>query len=104
MAEIIAYHGWGFDHICWADWVKYWSHRGHSVQCFDRGYWGQPSYPQFSDHLGSIPRMLLIHSFGFHLCPLEMIKAASQIIIFNSFLNFHPQEPRLQQRSRRTVD
>ncbi|MEB3231352.1 MAG: hypothetical protein VKJ64_10110 [Leptolyngbyaceae bacterium] len=100
MACLIAYHGWGFDHTCWVDWRVYFQQKNHRFDCFDRGYFGQPHNPTFS---GDRPYILLLHSYGLHLCPTNMIVAADTIVIFNSFLSFHPSEPRLKRRSQLTL-
>lgn len=100
MACFIAYHGWGFDHTCWSDWLAYFQQQKHQFYCFDRGYFGQSHSPEF---LGDRPYILILHSFGLHLCPVTMITSADIVVIFNSFLSFHPIEPRLQRRSRLTL-
>ncbi|MGK7890079.1 MAG: alpha/beta fold hydrolase [Leptolyngbyaceae cyanobacterium] len=100
MGCIIAYHGWGLDQHCWADWQEYFQTKQYSFKCFDRGYFGPSHTPQFS---GDRPYILLLHSFGLHLCPVATIAASDIVVIFNSFLDFHPIDPRLQRRSRLTL-
>jgi pimeloyl-[acyl-carrier protein] methyl ester esterase len=95
--EAIAYHGWGFDSTCWGCW-KAWLHQWHiSLQCFDRGYFGPPVNPSFSPT--ATTKILLVHSFGLHLCPVEQIKQADWLLIFSSFRAFHPVPHRARRRS-----
>ena len=48
-------------------------------------------------------RLLILHSFGLHLCPIATIQQADQVVIFSSFLCFHPEDPRRNRRSKRVV-
>lgn len=123
MADIIVYHGWGFDRTCWHDWGDRFTAQGHRVQTFDRGYlsgaidaekeqFATPSFalPSFvEDSVDNafdaqiIQRILILHSFGLHLCPIETIQQSDRVIIFGGFLCFHPEESRLNRRSKRVV-
>ena len=117
MADIITYHGWGFGRTCWNDWLEQFREQGHRFNTFDRGYFDKASQAEehrptnvlsFADNavsdLGKTSqRILLLHSFGLHLCPIETIQKAEQVVIFGSFLCFHPEEPRLNRRSKRVV-
>jgi pimeloyl-[acyl-carrier protein] methyl ester esterase len=80
----VAYHGWGFDRACWQPWVERFAERGGQLAVSDRGYFHQP-YSLAGD------RVILAHSYGLHLCPLEHLQQADLLILFGSFLSFHPQ-------------
>jgi pimeloyl-[acyl-carrier protein] methyl ester esterase len=98
--EAIAYHGWGYDHTCWDVWQSRVVAQTISFAVCDRGYFGEPAAPQFSeDGL----KLLLVHSFGLHLCPVEQLQTADALIIFSSFLTFHPTEERAKRRSQRVL-
>ena len=118
MADIIVYHGWGFDRSCWQAWIQRFAADGHRIQAFDRGYFSkvfqgehkQANGPTFSNHaVGETykeqahQRILILHSFGLHLCPIEIIQQSDQVIIFGGFLCFHPEDSRLNRRSKRVV-
>lgn len=98
--EAIAYHGWGYDHTCWHMWEASFTAHNISFAACDRGYFGEPSTPHFSE---GVFKLLLVHSFGLHLCPLEQLQAADALVIFSSFLTFHPQEERAKRRSQRVL-
>ncbi|MEM9219453.1 MAG: alpha/beta hydrolase [Cyanobacteria bacterium P01_F01_bin.150] len=115
MADIMAYHGWGFDQNYWQDWIKKIKGEGHLFQAFDRGYFNYKSHTGHSqnDDQANVPlfampkttqRILILHSFGLHLCPIETIQQADWVVIFSSFLCFHPQDPRRNRRSKRVLD
>jgi pimeloyl-[acyl-carrier protein] methyl ester esterase len=78
MKKAVAYHGWGFDRTCWAPW-KAWLDLAES----DRGYF------HHRVHIDS-ESIILAHSYGLHLCPLEQLKQAETLILFGCFLKFHP--------------
>lgn len=99
--EILAYHGWGFDATCWQKWQTHLSQQGYDWKSFDRGYFGHPVQPDFSASAST--KMIFVHSYGLHLCPIEQLKKADRIIIFSSFLNFHPESPSLRKRSQQMV-
>ena len=118
MADIIFYHGWGFERSCWQAWIQRFAADGHRIQAFDQGYFsevcqgdlGHANGPTFSNYsVGETSRgqahhrILILHSFGLHLCPIEIIQQSDQVIIFGGFLCFHPEESRLNRRSKRVV-
>ncbi|NJN88799.1 MAG: alpha/beta hydrolase [Leptolyngbyaceae cyanobacterium SL_7_1] len=94
--EAIAYHGWGFDRHCWTSWKTRFANYQIPLTSFDRGYFGSAFSPSFID---GRYRILLVHSYGLHLCPIEQFKQADLLVIFSSFINFHPCEQREQRRS-----
>jgi pimeloyl-[acyl-carrier protein] methyl ester esterase len=94
-AEVIAYHGWGFDSTCWQAWEQHFRATGLRFQTFDRGYFGHPVEVKFERST----KILLAHSYGLHLCPIAHLQQADLLIIFNSFSEFHPQPESLKRRS-----
>jgi pimeloyl-[acyl-carrier protein] methyl ester esterase len=91
-AEIIAYHGWGYDGSSWEAWRPWIAAQGYTLQIFDRGYFGRVSQPQFSK--SSSAKILLAHSYGLHLLNQDLLnqplQTAETLIIFSSFQSFHP--------------
>lgn len=100
-AEAIAYHGWGYEPSCWAGWAARLDTLGISLGAADRGYFGPAHAPAFSE---DGYRILLAHSYGLHLCPLEQLQQADLLVIFSSFVEFHPPEPRQRRRSQRVLE
>ena len=96
--EIIAYHGWGFDRNCWKIWQEELSNK-FKFKAYDRGYFGQNISPKFSTEPQLI-KMIFAHSYGLHLCPLEQLKKADILILFNSFIEFHPKNEKQKKRSK----
>ena len=95
---IIAYHGWGFNRACWQPWKDLFAQQGEDLLMSDRGYFISSSLPITSlttDHR----TVVLAHSYGLHLCPVEQLQRADLLILFSSFLSFHPQ---LQSKRRRS--
>jgi pimeloyl-[acyl-carrier protein] methyl ester esterase len=88
----VAYHGWGFDRTCWQPWVERFAARGGALTVGDRGYSNQPYEPPSE-------RVILAHSYGLHWCPIEHLQQASLLILFSSFLSFHPQQDKNKKRS-----
>ncbi|NJO41145.1 MAG: alpha/beta hydrolase [Cyanobacteria bacterium CRU_2_1] len=110
--EIIAYHGWGFDRTCWYPWKTLLLNKGFRFQLFDRGYFGNESNLTFNlpwqqrlEEL-EIPskRVILIHSYGLHLCPIEHLQLSDLLIIFSSFREFHPELEPFRRRSKVVLD
>lgn len=98
LKEVIAFHGWGFDRRCWHFWQEQFRQLGYDFQAFDRGYFGDSFQPEFNSSASW--KIILIHSFGLHLCPIELLLQADLLIAFNSFLSFHPQSKVEQRRSK----
>lgn len=95
--EVLAVHGWGFDRRCWQFWQEQFEQRGYSFQAFDRGYFNHPSEPIFTENASK--KIILVHSFGLHLCPIDLLQQADLLIAFNSFLSFHPETKAAKRRS-----
>lgn len=91
-AEIIAYHGWGYDGSVWEPWRSWTAEQGYMLKIFDRGYFGPAIQPRFSE--AAEARVLLAHSYGLHLLAQDLLNqtglAADMLIIFSSFQTFHP--------------
>lgn len=101
LKEVIVYHGWGFDASCWHDWQIQFEHEGWHFQAFNRGYWQQPVNPTFNPIAQT--KLLLVHSYGLHLCPIEQLRQADMIVIFCGFAQFHPNAEPLNRRSQRML-
>ncbi|MBD2462320.1 alpha/beta hydrolase [Oscillatoria sp. FACHB-1407] len=98
--EAIAYHGWGFDQQCWASWKTHFAEHGIALQTFDRGYFGESHAAKFANHSHKV---VMVHSYGLHLCPPEHLSQADLLVIFASFVQFHPQGERDKRRSQRVL-
>jgi pimeloyl-[acyl-carrier protein] methyl ester esterase len=96
---IIAYHGWGFDRTCWQPWKDLFAQQGEDLLISDRGYFNSPSLP-ISSPTTDQRTILLAHSYGVHLCPSQQLQRADLLVLFSSFLSFHPQ---LESKKRRSL-
>ena len=94
---IIAYHGWGFDRTCWQPWKDLLAQHGKDFLISDRGYFNASFLPvtPTTNH----KTILLAHSYGLHLCPSEQLQCADLLVLFSSFLSFHPQSESKRRRS-----
>ncbi len=99
--EILAYHGWGLDATCWQNWQTQFTQQGYVWKSFDRGYFSRPVQPEFSSFAQT--KVIFVHSYGLHLCPIAQLQQADRLVIFSSFLNFHPESPSLRKRSQQMV-
>lgn len=61
----------------------------------NRGYFGSPSDPEAAKSADSI----WAHSLGLHLIDPEVLSQASELILFSSFLDFHPEPRRKSERA-----
>ncbi|MBW4515243.1 MAG: alpha/beta hydrolase [Timaviella obliquedivisa GSE-PSE-MK23-08B] len=95
---IIAYHGWGFDQTCWQPWKDLLAQRGEDLLISDRGYFNSPALPIAANT--NHRTILFVHSYGLHLCPSEQLHRADLLVVFSSFLSFHPQ---LEAKKRRSL-
>ena len=97
MSSIIAYHGWGFDCTCWQDWAARFEQAGIGFRAIDRGY--------FRAEIGgeSPSRVIFVHSYGLHLCPIAHLQQADLLVIFSSFQMFHPQKESAKRRSQQIL-
>lgn len=101
-AEVIAYHGWGFDASCWEGWSRLFGEKV-MFQRFERGYFSPvKKLPIFSDQ--NRPNIIFAHSFGLHHCPPEQIRQADLLVIFGGFLYFHPRTAQFKRRSRMALN
>lgn len=84
--DILAFHGWGFDSGFWKNWPKL---LPSSVRfnAADRGYFLNKKSPEFLSD--SSHKVLFLHSFGLHWCPIDLLEESTCIVIFNSFKDFH---------------
>ncbi|MCO6441208.1 MAG: alpha/beta hydrolase [Nitrococcus mobilis] len=96
-AEILAFHGWGFDRNAWSVWPPYLA-SSWRLQAFDRGYYGKPYDPVFSDP--NARKIIFTHSYGLHLCPQQQLESCDLLVVFSGFLHFHSETLRLQGKSR----
>lgn len=104
--ECLAYHGWGFGANCWQTYQSY--SQFTRWESFNRGYFSTdnhqiPSSIAFSGDLET-QKIVIVHSLGLHFCPWEILGQAQVLILFNSFLDFHPSEPSLRRTSQRKLD
>ncbi|QYO68329.1 hypothetical protein [Leptolyngbya sp. 7M] len=98
-AEVLAYHGWGFDYSCWQGWQTWLEKQACCLKAADRGYFGASKLVNFTSDI----KILFVHSYGLHWCPVEQLQA-DVLVIFSSFCAFHPEEPpSLKTRSQTTV-
>jgi pimeloyl-[acyl-carrier protein] methyl ester esterase len=80
----IAYHGWGFDRDCWQPWQDLMAQQREELWVSDRGYFNAPLSPPVNQSI------IFAHSYGLHLCPIEQLQNAEVLVLFSSFLSFHP--------------
>ena len=119
--EILAFHGWGFDASWWHPWHTWLTAQGHTVACYDRGYFGHPQAVAFGASSSTIAaptivtpqnhspshrlkKTLWCHSLGTYFCPVELFAQADRLVLWASFLHFHPQDPQAQRLSGRKLD
>lgn len=100
-AEIVAFHGWGFDSSIWNGWEEQLSEYTNFT-AFERGYYGKPKRtPVFTG--SQRHNVILTHSFGLHLCPEKLFRKADLVIICSGFIDFHPVATQYQRRSKLVV-
>src|SRR5690554_1068123 len=95
--ELITCHGWGLSPAVWKEWEKF---LPAEVQvCHqDRGYFRPKKNPRF--RYGQSRKILIVHSFGLHWCPVDLLSEADHLIIAGGFVSFHPDHPEDDRRSR----
>lgn len=98
--EILAFHGWGFDSTFWNPWKEVLPN-DILLKPADRGYFGGEFKPEFSENAHN--KILFLHSFGVHWCPIELFLKADFIIIFNGFNSFHPLDRREKSKSKKVL-
>ncbi|MEX0993989.1 MAG: alpha/beta hydrolase [Balneolaceae bacterium] len=95
--EIIAFHGWGLSDKFWNPWKKF-IPSTISFKCANRGYFKQALSKKFQEK--NSQKIVLIHSFGLHWCPVNLLRDADHLIIISGFLDFHPEEEGERRRSK----
>lgn len=100
--ECIAFHGWGLDASFW-DLVKNELSEAIEVKAADRGYFSEPVIPEFSGNPAT-SKMLLVHSFGLHWCPENLIEEADIVVLTGSFLSFLSDEERERKAEIKALD
>jgi pimeloyl-[acyl-carrier protein] methyl ester esterase len=95
MSMAITYHGWGFDSTCWQPWAALLAQQGEEILVSDRGYFNAPMTPPTKPQ-----SIIFAHSYGLHLCPIERLQSADVLVLFGSFLCFHPLSESKGRRSR----
>lgn len=96
-AELVSYHGWGFDRHCWNGWKEVIPF-GTEFKCFDRGYFGGPNEIDFT--VDGSAKIVFVHSMGLHLCPTSLLSRTDLLVVFGGFMSFHPQAVQFRRRSR----
>lgn len=116
--NFILQHGWGFDRHIWTQWHERLREIADArLLIADRGYFQTPAQlPALHDAFGSsidsltqtgdsepTLSVLVTHSLGLHLVPLEYFQHANLLVIVGGFLHFHPTDLRAGQVSRRII-
>ncbi len=92
MKQIITQHGWGLNKHLWDDYKVDFLNNNWHWQDNERGYFSTNNYQAEwikSDSKKEI-RMILCHSYGFHLMGKTILQEATHIVLINSFNNFLP--------------
>lgn len=98
--EVHAYHGWGMHGDFWAPLTD--ALPDHVfLKPADRGYFGGEFEPEFSEEAES--KVLFLHSYGVHWCPVEKLEQADTIVILNGFDSFHPLTSPAKSRSKKVL-
>jgi pimeloyl-[acyl-carrier protein] methyl ester esterase len=89
--DVIAMHGWASDARCWEVWQPATAPLGWRWQTGERGY-GElpPRVPAWSGHSAGARRVVLGHSLGPHLVPVEVLAQADAVVLLASFAQFVP--------------
>ena len=92
MKQIITQHGWGLDQSFWDIYKVEFQKNNWYWQDNERGYFSKKTkqskwIENFSNHK---IKMVLCHSFGFHLLQKRLLQGATHIVFINSFNNFLP--------------
>lgn len=87
----MAMHGWGGDHRGWEPMAARARARGWSWQSPDRGYGHCPAVVPLWPGEGR--RVLLAHSLGPHLIPIDVLRQAGAVVLLASFGRFVPEGP-----------
>lgn len=104
--EIVLQHGWAFDKTCWRAWLPHLRENQDceiSIQTPDRGYFGDAK-PVFEFENTNSIKVVVAHSLGLHLLPLNVLQAADLLVLSASFSHFHIGSALEQKRSRKTIN
>ncbi len=96
-SSIVAYHGWGFDRTCWQGWAARFGNESISFRAIDRGYFGAAIGDK------NLNKVIFVHSYGLHLCPIADLQQAELLVIFSSFQTFHPHKESAKRRSQQIL-
>lgn len=86
-AEILAYHGWGFNSKFWNP-LKAQIPSTIPFKVANRGYFGKPFFPRFD--ADTKIRIVFTHSYGLQWCNTAVLSKADYLVIFNGFDDFLP--------------
>jgi pimeloyl-[acyl-carrier protein] methyl ester esterase len=86
-AEILAYHGWGYDSNFWTP-LQTLLPGGITFRPADRGYFGRVLNPEFSTSDGL--NIIFAHSLGLHLIPERVLNQADTLVLMATFDTFIP--------------
>ena len=85
-AEILAYHGWGYNADFWSPLQKLLSPVAR-LKAADRGYFGKAVQPRFET---TGLKIIFAHSLGLHLIPEHLIQQADTMVLMAAFEHFIP--------------
>ena len=103
--EIILQHGWAFDKTCWRGWMPHLKENQDceiSIQTPDRGYFGEATPVTPFQNRDSL-KVVVAHSLGMHLLPVEILQSADLLVLASTFSKFHGGSALEQKRSERTI-
>ena len=92
MKQIITQHGWALDQDFWNIYRTEFQKNNWHWQDNERGYFYKNPYHSkwITNKSKNQIKMVLCHSFGFHLIHTSLLKEATHIVFINSFNNFLP--------------
>jgi pimeloyl-[acyl-carrier protein] methyl ester esterase len=103
--ELILQHGWGFDKSCWRGWMPHLRENQDceiNIQTPDRGYFGPSTQVNPFSEANSV-KVVVAHSLGLHLVPVEILQSADLLVLAATFSHFHGGSRLEQKRSTKTV-
>ena len=92
MKQVITQHGWGLDQNFWDIYKNEFQKNNWYWQDNERGYFSKDANNSkwIKNNSNNKIKMVLCHSFGFHLIQKSLLIEASHIVLINSFNNFLP--------------
>ena len=93
MKEIIAMHGWAGDNNQWSNWIDCFQCSNWKWQAAERGYRDiNPYIPKWYNNSNQkgLKRVAICHSLGAHLIEKNILRAATHVVLINSFSRFIP--------------